>query len=221
MTTTFDKVFKEFDVFMKGREAAMNAIGFPGDIYVFGVWSGASIKSNLDYLKSRQIPYDKVFGFDSFEGLPREWAGIPYLRLFKKGEYSSEKLYGVEKARTIEIIEKGINNSKLRLIPGWFKDTLTADLVEKEAMGVASFVEIDVDLYGSTMEVLRFLFSNKLMKSGTVIYFDDWGAMGQNEGGEALAWNKVIRWLGLKVREIFSCGRGVCVVKVFKIEDLT
>ena len=219
--------------------AAIDGITFPGDIYLFGIWSGVSAKLTLDYLDLRQVPYDNVYGFDSFVGLPEEERPLRH-REHGKGKYSSVKLYGefVEKTietaeggadkvieiieesvdKTMDIIKEGVNNPKLKLIPGFYADVLDTELVYTENMGVASFVDIDVDLHGSTVEVLTFLFSHGLVAKGTTIYFDDWGATKEYKGGESLAWKDTTEKYNIKYEEIHSSGEMPYVVKVFQIK---
>lgn len=116
-----------------------------GWIAEFGVYFGRSINiisSKMD----RQ-----VFGFDSFSGLPEDWKqGEP------AGSYSTHG----------EIPEVGSN---VRLLKGWFKDTVPGFISEQQAP--ASLLHIDCDLYSSTLEVLEY--ANSHIVPGTVIVLDD------------------------------------------------
>ena len=49
----------------------------------------------------------------------------------------------------------------VHFVPGFFKDSLTTNIVNKLNLTGAGFINIDVDLYCSTLEVLEFLISNK------------------------------------------------------------
>ena len=202
---------------MEARQAAMDAIEFPGDIYLFGVWSGVGAKLVSDYLNETQIPYDKMWGFDSFIGLPEEKKGYRRLREHGIGKYSSVGLYGKTLAETIKIIEEGVADPKLKLIEGFYCKTLTADLIHDKNLSVASFIDIDVDLYGSTQEVLEFMFSHGLVGRGTTVYFDDWGATDEYKGGESLAWKDMTTKYNIEFEEIYSGGEMPYVMKVFKI----
>ena len=51
----------------------------------------------------------------------------------------------------------------------------------------AFWVDLDVDLYISTVQVLDFMFKNHLIVPTTLVSFDDWGATKEFEGGESLA----------------------------------
>lgn len=223
MVKTFTKISEDIRVGMRGRIAAMDAITFIGDVYIYGIWSGISTRGVSGYLRETQTQYGKMFGFDSFTGFPKE-EGQQYLdrsgnvaSRFNEGEFSSVKLYDCSVVKVVDIITKGINNERLKLIPGFFSDTLNVDLVKKEGMNPASFIEIDVDLYSSTQDVLEFMFGNHLIIPGTVIYFDDWGATKQYKGGESLAWEQAIRKHSVNAVEIYSGGIRRSIQKVFKI----
>lgn len=112
----------------------------------FGVFEGKTINH-----MSRLLT-DKIFyGFDSFEGLPEEWHNG-----YEKGHFSLEgRLPAV--------------NPNVRLVKGWFDDTLPDFL--KEHPGDCAYIHIDCDLYSSSRYVLNEL-RNRIVK-GTVILFDE------------------------------------------------
>lgn len=121
----------------------------PQDLFLeFGVYKGGSINfcSNI-------LPERKFYGFDSFEGLPSDWAGYAV----KKGEFTlSKKLPEV--------------NKNVELIDGWFEDTLPAFL--KQHTSKIAFLHIDCDLYSSTKTILNNLGSR--IEPGTIIIFDEY-----------------------------------------------
>ena len=220
MTKTFEQVYNDFNIFMGGRTVAMDNITFPGDIYLFGIWSGVSAKLISDYLKDKQMPYDKMWGFDSFEGLPLETVGVPRYYAHRQGTYSSTSLYGVKIEEVVNLIYEGVGNPKLTLVPGFFDESLTPELAKDRNMGPASFVDVDVDLYGSTIEVLDFMAREGLLVRGTVIYFDDWGCTKEYEGGESRAWREIAEKYSIKHRQIYHGGERDCVNKVFVIDKI-
>jgi hypothetical protein len=74
----------------------------------------------------------------------------------------------------------------IHIVPGWFEETLNAETAERLALRKAAFVNIDCDLYESTLPVLEFVTS--LLQTGTILYFDDWFSQrGSMEHGEARA----------------------------------
>jgi hypothetical protein len=94
----------------------------------FGVASGRTI----NYIST--FTTDKVFGFDSFEGLPEKWRDG-----FEKGAF--------DQGGNLPIV-----NNNVELIKGWFKDTLT-DFIQTHNKKI-SFIHLDADLYSSTKYIL-------------------------------------------------------------------
>ncbi len=58
----------------------------------------------------------------------------------------------------------------LKLIKGWFKDTLPSP--EAQAIKEVAYAKIDCDLYEPSVEILDFLRGR--MTHGSVMVFDDW-----------------------------------------------
>ena len=115
----------------------------------FGVFQGKSIN-----IISAAKPDKIIYGFDSFEGLPDIWWQEDK---YPKGHFSlNGKLPPV--------------NKNVRLIKGWFNETLPAFV--KEHSEPCAFIHIDCDLYSSAQTVLEIL-KNQII-SGTVIAFDEY-----------------------------------------------
>jgi len=113
----------------------------------FGVFEGKS--TNL--IRNKLDSSYKIYGFDSFEGLPEDWEDT----VCKKGFFNTNG---------------AIPNIKdVEWFAGWFKDTLPEYL--KEADNIA-FIHMDCDLYSSTTDVFNAL--NKYIIKNTIICFDDW-----------------------------------------------
>ena len=111
----------------------------------FGVGFGNSIRF-IASLTGR-----RVYGFDSFEGLPEAWSKEP------KGMYT-----------TRGILPEVPGNVKLKA--GWFKETLPAFAAQLTEPLV--FANVDCDLYSSTCEVLETL--GHLFPVGCIICFDEY-----------------------------------------------
>lgn len=135
-----------------------------GLVIEFGVYKG----DTLNHI-AKKIPNFKIFGFDSFEGLPDHWRNN-----FNKGMFSVKKLPKVEKNVT--------------LIKGWFKNTLPPFL--KNYNDTISFLHIDCDLYSSTKTVFENLKKN--IVKGTVIVFDEYFNYPGWEKGEFKAFQEFI-----------------------------
>jgi hypothetical protein len=124
----------------KGREKLWNeAIRYIGDSDIifmeFGVWQGDSIKFFSKLIQSEK---SKLYGFDSFEGLPEQWRGISAGHLSTQGK--------------IQVID----DSRVSFIKGLFLDTLPEfiDIISNESNGKVFLVHLDADLYSSTLFVL-------------------------------------------------------------------
>jgi len=121
-------------------------VGIDGLWMEFGVYKGKSIRKIAEHTE------DEIFGFDSFEGLPKDW-----ILSYKKGDFSL-------KGCTPEELP-----SNVKLVKGLFSETIPAFLEEHDKP--VAFLHIDCDLYMSTKTVLTNLQSR--IKSGTIILFDE------------------------------------------------
>lgn len=118
-----------------------------GGYLEFGVFEGTSIN-----IISAAKPDEIIYGFDSFEGLPEIW------------RYSYDK-------GTFNLNGKFPRvNENVRLIKGWFNETLPAFV--KEHPEPCAFIHVDCDLYSSTKTIFAEL-KNQIV-SGTVIAFDEY-----------------------------------------------
>lgn len=134
---------------LEGIEFAVNSVKVPGMFLEFGVYEGKSI----NFISNMILP-KKIYGFDSFIGLPEDWNRGD--TTYKKGHFA---LTGLPKV-----------NYNVSLVQGFFEDSLKL-WREKHADPIA-FLHIDVDLYSSTKTILTEL--DSLIQSGTIICFDEY-----------------------------------------------
>lgn len=177
----------------------------PGDFLEFGVFQGERLLQAYDTanflvkrIRSGKDPYlrktssqnlegMRFFGFDSFDGLPdaapidvtpgqERWLGRGGFRAtFEEVSAAMPK--------------KALESQRIRLIKGWFNESLTPDLKQKHAMKAASIVHIDCDFYESTVPALEFV--TDLLVTGSVLIFDDWWMYyGRPDRGEQRAFNE-------------------------------
>ena len=111
----------------------------------FGVASGGTI----NYISN--FTSEKVYGFDSFEGLPEKWRDG-----FDKGMFNRNGILPAV-------------NPNVVLIKGWFNDTLV-DFIRNQNKKV-SFIHLDADLYSSTKYILDTL--KDYIDEDCVIIFDE------------------------------------------------
>jgi O-methyltransferase len=142
------------------KEACIDVIdkGVEGDFIETGIMMGCV---SMELKVNRTI-----WGFDSFEGLPKpdpkydplddQHHTFDELRISKEQVEESIKSYGL---------------SNIKLVKGWFKDTLPIAPIEKIAI-----LRLDGDMYESTIQALEALYP-KLQKGGYCI-IDDYALNG-------------------------------------------
>jgi len=123
----------------------------------FGVWVGTSSKIISNYMPDNT---KILYGFDSFEGLPEDWACSETGEVQKEGKKGAFNLKG-------KVPKPPAKN--IKYIKGWFEDTLP-DFV-KEHKEPLAFLHVDSDLYSSAKTIFRHL-KDRIVK-GTVIIFDE------------------------------------------------
>jgi hypothetical protein len=136
-------------------------------ILEFGVWKGESIN-----FFAEAIPYSKIYGFDSFQGLEENWNGYS----LSKGTFNlDEKLPKVRE--------------NVELIPGWYIETLPAFLRNHSGAPIG-LLHLDSDTYTPTKFVLNSLKDS--ISKGTIIVFDEFFGYPNWESHEFLAWSEFV-----------------------------
>lgn len=115
----------------------------------FGVANGYSMRYWSRLLDNTS---SKLHGFDSFEGLPAEWA-----LGWSPGSFSPPG--GVPE----------FDDARIQLFPGWFSDTLPQYVWPTDYEQLV--VNVDCDLYASAAYVLQEI--EERITPGTVVYFDE------------------------------------------------
>lgn len=161
-----------------------------GHVLEFGVHKGATLNWLAEWCRPRAE--SRVFGFDSFEGLPHEWVRTKAGPKYPAGHFALEGLPCVQ--------------DNACLIPGFFDASLEPWLAEHS--GPIAFLHNDSDLYSSTLLTLRLL--NQRIVPGTVIVFDElceWGQAGVYENWEQGEWKALREWMAEFDREISIISR--------------
>jgi hypothetical protein len=148
-----------------------------GVIAEFGVWKGESIN-----FFAKSCPKARVFGFDSFEGLEEDWYGYEY----QKGTDSTNGQ--LPKCQ-----------SNVKLIQGWFEDTLPKFCGELQQEKIL-LLHMDADTYKPTAYVLSSLSNN--LGRGTIVIFDEYFGYPNFRLHEFKAWQELVNSSGLKYRYI-------------------
>jgi len=147
---------------------AFGRASIEGLILEFGVWYGNSI----NFLAA--LTPEPLHGFDSFEGIPEAWSGMP------AGSYSTQ-------GRLPPVAEN------VTLHRGWFEDTLPGFVKTHE--GPVRFINIDCDTYASTKTILDCLGGRVV--PGTVLIFDEYFCYPGWREHEYRAFQEFIRDSGL------------------------
>ena len=144
----------------------------PGDYLEFGVYQGASLICAHDALRAAGLEEVRLFGFDSFEGLPETTEDAD---VWLRGQFRSDYEFTVERLR-----EAGVDLDRTLLVRGFFEDSLTSELCERENIRRAGVIMLDCDLYTSTVEALAFC--RPLIRDVAFLFFDDWQSTDASHG---------------------------------------
>ena len=102
----------------------------------FGVHKGWSFSQIVNRFKN---PGARFYGFDSFEGLPEDWAND-----MRKNHFSTDGA------------TPSIDDVRTKFIKGWFQNTLP-EFLAKQNFSSTVFVHFDADLYSSTLFLMTTL----------------------------------------------------------------
>jgi hypothetical protein len=118
-----------------------------GHVFEFGVYKGTSLTEIARLIG----PDRKVYGFDSFEGLPEDWRPI------------------TEEAGAFKCDPPTDLPPNAELVIGLFRESLPRFMVHNESK--VAFAHIDCDLYSSTKSVLDVLQNDFF--DGSILVFDE------------------------------------------------
>ena len=141
-----------------------------GDYLEFGVYVGTSLLCMHRASKAVGLGSLRLFGFDSFQGLP-EMAARDDEGPWQPRQYRAE--YGLVRKR---LTRAGIEWSRTVLVPGWFEETLRPERARELGIEKAGVVMIDCDIYMSARTALGFC--APLIQDRAVVVFDDWNSGG-------------------------------------------
>ena len=137
-----------------------------GDYLEFGVYNGSTLAIVHDLLERRGRTNSRLFGFDSFEGLPPE-ANVDDNNIWMPGQYRCPEDF----ARDF-LTKRGVDWERVALIKGGFSDTCKPSTRTHHQMKKAGIIMVDSDLYSSAVEALAFC--EPLIGEHTLIIFDEY-----------------------------------------------
>lgn len=135
------------DQFAVIKSKATEMMTLDGQILDLGVYKGASTRA-----LARIYPERHIHGFDSFEGLPGDWAHV------LKGDFG-------DVAGALPDVPENVS-----LWKGWFEDSLPR-WIEDHGDRPISILRVDCDIYSSTKTIFEVL--EPLIQEGTWIVFDE------------------------------------------------
>ncbi len=128
-----------------------------------GIWNTERDRQERQEIWSRM----RFFAFDSFQGLPEPKGHDTASLDFVGGKYACSR---ADFERNIS--QRGVPLERVRIVPGWFDETLNEATRTQYRLEHASIVNVDCDLYESAKQVLDFC--TPLLVDGSVLIFDDW-----------------------------------------------
>ena len=166
-----------------------------GSYLEFGVYRGDSMLCMQRASERVGLGGMRLFGFDSFEGMPdssgpedaatRSGGGLSYRPGALKSPYDE-----TVKAMT----QQGADWERIKLVPGWYDQTLTPEARDQTDIRRASVIMIDCVLYSSTLAALRFC--EPLIQDAAIVFLDDWDAgaevVSEGAAGERRAFEEFI-----------------------------
>jgi hypothetical protein len=153
------------------------------------MWKGGSmiaayhLANRFDSLRDMRF-----YGFDSFQGIPSLTTNQSEADEFPPGMFAA----GLDEVRQ-NLIRAKVDMSRVELIPGWYADTLNVATQQRLPLRAAAVVNVDCDVYESTVAVLAFI--EPYLLNGSVLIFDDWYCFAnRSDLGEQRAFSE---WLAL------------------------
>lgn len=169
-----------------------------GDICEFGCYTGRSLSAfayfqsqyvvNENQHNSKNLPQRKIYGFDSFEGLPESEGHPRWDKGLFSNNHSFHPVFSQNEIITPRKIEDyfQIYGLDKPIIKKSYFENLNLNFINKIAIA-----HIDCDLYSSTKTTLN-LIKPKLVQ-GSILLFDDWFHFsGQKNKGEQKAFYEFI-----------------------------
>lgn len=130
-------------------------------------------------------PHQKIYGFDSFEGLPEDWV--------REDKIITAGTFGFKNP---DLLPPVLHN--VELVKGWFDDTLSKFIKTLAVEEKIAFLHIDSDIYSSTATALKVLGSK--ICQGTIIVFDELYNYPGYENHEFKALQEFLSQSGYEVR---------------------
>lgn len=149
-----------------------DACAFEGDYYEFGIFRGGTFLEAGRIVDTLGCDQTRLYGFDSFEGLPAPDGIDATDTRFFEGQFSCSR----EEVES-NLASNGMNMARAELVQGFYEDSLTEELRGKFPFKPVGVALLDCDYYSSTKVALDWL--RPYIRPGSVLLFDDWYSYGQ------------------------------------------
>ena len=140
-----------------------------GDYLEFGVFTGSSFNFAMKANKKIEKIFGKMncefIGFDSFKGFGE-------IKKEDQNPSFKSKTFFVDEEKVIRNIKKNAKEQKIRIIKGFYQDTIKNKTTADLKIDKCRVVMIDCDLKESTHLALEFI--KPSIQEGTIILFDDY-----------------------------------------------
>ena len=131
----------------------------------FGCFTGAALKHVISLTsKSNFLSSKLLYGFDSFQGFPKEIHGV-----FKSENFTAD----YEEVKKLE----NKSNGRCKIVKGFFKEVLNEENLKNEIQKI-SLAFVDCDLAVSSESVFDFIKSR--LVNGSFIVIDDYYNIDKN-----------------------------------------
>ncbi len=163
---------REWQQLMFYMEMASKLATVPGDFAEFGVAGGVSFLAFARCIRVMERGFDKkerrkLFGFDSFEGLPElsdlDKSAHVTDREMRQGGFATPKWFQ-------PLRDFVADDPSCELVQGWFDKSVPVFLADRPHLSFA-MVHIDCDLYESTKTVLEQTWERVV--PGGIVLFDE------------------------------------------------
>ena len=152
----------------------------------------------------------EFIGFDSFKGFGK-------INEDDKNPRFEDHIFSVDEKKILKNIEKCSKGQKMRIVKGFFEDTIKNKTTNDLGISKARVVLIDCDLKESTRLALEFI--KPSIQEGTIILFDDFvfykGDKNKGEYGAFADFRK--KYPEILFRRIFDYGYGSRAFIAYKI----
>ena len=139
-----------------------------GSYIEFGVFTGSSfnfamkINKKLKYLGETDCEF---IGFDSFQGFGN-------INKDDKHPFFNDDIFKINEEKVIKNIKKCSKGSRMRIVKGFFEDTIKNKTTMDFNIEKARVILIDCDLKEPTQYALNFI--KPSLQEGTIILFDEY-----------------------------------------------